>query len=181
MRRAFLGLAIGLQAVPQGREQVGHRLALHGVSLPAQRCCQLPHTHTGPAQGGLRVAAAGGLNQGLQRCHEGRIALRQRLAACTTATHPLAGCQCGSGLSRQFAQTEMQGAPRHPSRPCDEGLTAVAKRFGFGGSPQATGPFVHHWRQGDKFFSNDRFHDCLFHRSILGHFTKLYELFMDEP
>ena len=75
----------------------------------------------------------------------------------------------------------MQGAPRHPRRPCDEGLTAVAKRFGFGGSPQATGPFVHHWRQGNKFFSNDRFHNCLFHRSIIGHFTKVYELFMDEP
>ena len=75
------------------------------------------------------------------------------------------------GIVLQFTQTEMQRAPRYPRGPCDQGRAAMAKRFGFGGGPEATSPFVHDRCQGDKLFPNDCFHGYLFHGEIIEDFT----------
>src|SRR5262245_38055540 len=105
--------------------------------------------------------------------------LGQRLAAPTRATHLMAAVHGPMGTVLQLAQPEMQRAPRYPRGPGDQGRPAVAKRFGFGGDPEATSPFVHHRCQSEKLFPNDCFHGCLVHGEILEHFTVLYELFMD--
>src|SRR5262249_6564486 len=105
--------------------------------------------------------------------------LGQRLAAPTRATHLMAAVHGPMGTVLQLAQPEMQRAPRYPRGPGDQGRPAVAKRFGFGGDPEATSPFVHPRCQSEKLFPNDCFHGCLVHGEILEHFTVLYELFMD--
>jgi len=83
--RAFSGLAVGLQAVAGGRQELGHQLSAHGVAHGLERLGQVPHALRGPAQRRLRVARRGRLHQPFEVGQQCRI-LRQRLLAATAGT-----------------------------------------------------------------------------------------------
>jgi hypothetical protein len=88
MRRALLGLAVGLQAEPQHAQVLRHRLMADAMAGLAQRSGQRPHALGRPQQRRLRVPARLIGDKLLQRAEQLRIALGQRLAAPARPTHP---------------------------------------------------------------------------------------------
>src|SRR5271157_3255208 len=109
MAGSFLGLAIGLQTVPDLMQQLGHHAVTGAVPLPPQFLSQLAYALTSPAQRRFRVASGGRLHQPLQIAAQARI-LRHRLLAPTTRTpHP---ARRVDGRLLQFGRTAPDDLPR---------------------------------------------------------------------
>src|SRR5207247_5761375 len=66
VRRAFARLAVGLQAVPRGTQELPHQLVTDAVAQALERLRQGPGALRGPAQRGIRSARGGRLDQPLQ-------------------------------------------------------------------------------------------------------------------
>ena len=94
---SFLGLAVGLQAVPQVVQQGGDGLVAHGMALAAQFLGQFPGALGGPAQGRLRIAAGGRFDQGLQGGEEGRVVVFDEMPAAARGPNSF-GSEVVSGL-----------------------------------------------------------------------------------
>ena len=78
---AFLGLAIALQTVVLGMEQLGHLHMADGMLLPPQLRCNGPRTFANPPQGRFRIAPGLTVNQLVQRAQKPRIRKRDALAS----------------------------------------------------------------------------------------------------
>src|SRR5204862_8125246 len=77
---AFLGLSVGLQAVPPVREQRGDGLVAHRMTPPGEFLGQFPRALGGPGQRRLRVPSCGRFDQVTQGGEEGWVVLLNEMA-----------------------------------------------------------------------------------------------------
>jgi len=77
---ALLGLAVGLEAVAPVGEQGGDGLVADGMTHGGELLGQSPRALGGPAQGRLRVASGGRLDEGQHGGPEGRVVVLDEVA-----------------------------------------------------------------------------------------------------
>src|SRR5512132_3198851 len=128
MLGAFARLASALQAVTGRVEQLTHQLRTDLVPLGLQLHSETPDAFAGPAQGRLRVASGGRLDEGLQVPEQRRVLRGSALASSARTPHPsrlggrcsrcsslhltdasadgLAGQTCGAGHGAEAPATE---------------------------------------------------------------------------
>ena len=110
----FLGLPVGLQAVPQVCQQRSDRLVTYRMTLLAEFVGHSSGALGGPVQRRLRVSPCGRFDQGLQVGEDGRIVLLDRMPAAAWGSNPLRN-QVFLGLigpSLQLAPTGPDRGPR---------------------------------------------------------------------
>src|SRR5450432_52090 len=113
----------------------------------------------------LGVAAAGRLDQSLQRGGESVLDLGQRLAARAGAAHLAGGQGVGGG---QLRQGGADGPARNAGGFGDEGYAAVAECPGLGRGPEPTLSLVQSVRQVEETLTYRRFEEAVsFHRDGL--------------
>src|SRR4051794_26733613 len=86
---AFLGLAVGLQAISLIPEQCRDGLVTHGMPLAAQFLGQFPRALGSPTQGRLRLPPRRRFDQGKQGAEEGRVAVLDEMPATTRGANAL--------------------------------------------------------------------------------------------
>jgi hypothetical protein len=87
VRAALAGLAVGVQALLQGVQQMRHGPGTDTMPLPLKCLGQLPCALARPAQRGHGVPTGRWLNQGLQSLDHGWIGLDDRWASASRHRH----------------------------------------------------------------------------------------------
>src|SRR5262249_51171633 len=135
-----LRLAVGLQAVPQARQQPADRLVADLVPQADERLGKVAGALTGPQQGGRGVAAGGRSNGALDGCEQRAISGGVRRAAAPRAANA-AGVglarAIGSGTAAPLSDASAVRRSREARGGGDEGDPAPAEGLGLTGGPAA--------------------------------------------
>ncbi len=140
--RSFARLAVGLQAIAQRLQQLGHFLMAHAMALRVEFAGQAPHALAGPAQRRLGVPARDRLDQPLQVGAQRRILGFQRLAPTAGPTDP---AWLGPGdLPPQLADSQRDRFARQARGARHRRDAAPAQGERFGGCHHPSCPFIEH-------------------------------------
>ena len=140
VRRAFLGLAVGLQAVARPLQQGSNGAIRHAMVLPSKLFGQLVGALARPAQGGFRMAPGCGIDQRIQGLLQSRIGLRQGLTTATRIANPDRDSVIRVGLAmRQFANARHDRIASQARGGRDHRDAAPAHGGCFSGGPLSQG------------------------------------------
>ena len=140
---AFLGLAVGLEAVPQFDEQPAHGLMAQVMPQVNRRVGQVPRALARPQQRRHGIAAGGRVDESLEVLNQGSIGCRNCVAATSGPPNPLrivgefagivvAGLDLGNTASdRRPRQIRGGGDERYATATQGKGLTSspASSRF----------------------------------------------------
>src|SRR5208283_4984975 len=148
MRRAFLDLAVGLQAVAQLLQQVRNHAVCYGMVLPLKFLRQLACALTRPAQGRFWVPSGNRIDQSIQSLQQSGIDLRQGLAPTPDTSQADTNGFARMCLAMlKFTDTSRYGISGETCSIRDSCDAAPTERDGFSGSPLSTHALVHYWRK----------------------------------
>src|ERR1019366_3346486 len=133
-------LLIGLETVAHFLQQVGYKLVAGPMPHILKFFGKFAHALASPQQRRLRIASCSRLDKGLQTALQFRVFISGALAPTSFFTNT-ARAGAGDWLIK-FDKTLRYSATRNASLLRNGGHTAVAERFGFGGSEKSPHPFV---------------------------------------
>jgi hypothetical protein len=140
---ALAGLAVGLQAVAELAQQVGHHVMADAVPHRPQRFGEMAQAAAGPEQRRLGIAACAGRHQRFEVGQQRRIVLCQHLAAAAGAPHT-AAYRLARHFDIQLGEAAHDGTARQAGDPrdCRYPAAAGSPRLGCRKTPPA--PLVQH-------------------------------------
>jgi len=137
---AFPRLAVGLQAVAQVTQLLGHPLMTDPVPLLAQFGSQMAHTFARPTQGGLRITPRHRLDELFEIPSHASVGLDGLLPSAAWTADTSWGCtRLGSS---QFFDPVLNDRARQAGGPGDSGDPTPADGEGFGCCHGAASPLV---------------------------------------
>jgi hypothetical protein len=168
MRRTFLGLAVGLQAVARPLQQGSNGAIRHAMVLPSKLFGQLVGALARPAQGGFRMAPGRGIDQRIQGLLQSRIGLRQGLTTATRIANPDRDSVIRVGLAMlQFANARHDRIASQARGGRDHRDAAPAHGGCFSGGPLSAHALVHYRRQSEKLLSDEFDRSCSLHAATI--------------